>query len=45
MHVESIDANVLARNWWVVMLHGFIGILFGVVTIFACMSSPPSRSS
>jgi len=35
MRVELIDANVLARNWWVVMLRGLVAILFGIATFVA----------
>ena len=35
MRVPVIDVNTLARNWWVVLLRGIAGILFGIGTIFA----------
>ena len=35
MRIEVIDVNTLARNWWVVLLRGIAGILFGIGTLFA----------
>lgn len=35
MRVPVIDVNTLTRNWWVVLLRGIAGILFGVATMFA----------
>lgn len=35
MRIEAIDMDVLARNWWVVMLRGVAGMLFGVATFVA----------
>jgi uncharacterized membrane protein HdeD (DUF308 family) len=32
--VIIIDADTLARNWWVVLLRGIAGILFGLATFF-----------
>lgn len=33
--VEALDVDTLARNWWVVLLRGVAGILFGIATFFA----------
>jgi len=30
--IPVIDADALARNWWVVLLRGLAGIIFGVLT-------------
>jgi uncharacterized membrane protein HdeD (DUF308 family) len=30
-----IDVETLARNWWLVLLRGIAGIVFGVLTFFA----------
>jgi len=30
-----VDAETLARNWWVVLLRGIAGIIFGLLTFFA----------
>jgi uncharacterized membrane protein HdeD (DUF308 family) len=30
-----IDVDVLARNWWLFLLRGLAGILFGIITIVA----------
>lgn len=35
MRVPVIDVNTLTRNWWVVLLRGIAGILFGIGTMFA----------
>src|SRR5262249_62214909 len=33
--VEALDVDILARNWWAVLLRGVAGILFGIATFFA----------
>jgi uncharacterized membrane protein HdeD (DUF308 family) len=35
VHVLVVDVATLARNWWVVLLRGIAGILFGLATFFA----------
>jgi uncharacterized membrane protein HdeD (DUF308 family) len=30
-----VDVDGLSRNWWVVLLRGLVGILFGIMTFFA----------
>jgi uncharacterized membrane protein HdeD (DUF308 family) len=30
-----VDIDGLSRNWWVVLLRGLVGILFGIITFFA----------
>jgi uncharacterized membrane protein HdeD (DUF308 family) len=35
MRIPVIDVNTLTGNWWVVLLRGIAGILFGVATMFA----------
>ena len=35
MQVVVVDIDTLVRNWWVVLLRGILGIVFGVVTFFA----------
>ena len=35
MRVPVIDLDTLARNWWLFLLRGIAGILFGIVTFFA----------
>jgi uncharacterized membrane protein HdeD (DUF308 family) len=35
MQVVVVDIDTLVSNWWVVLLRGILGILFGVVTFFA----------
>src|SRR5437660_6612584 len=33
--IEGVDLRTLTRNWWVVLLRGIAGIIFGLVTFFA----------
>ena len=33
--IAVIDVGTLARNWWVVLLRGVAGIIFGLATFFA----------
>jgi len=35
VHVLVVDVAALARNWWVVLLRGILGILFGLAIFFA----------
>ena len=35
MHIEVVDVDTLARNWWLVLLRGIAGIIFGIITFFA----------
>src|SRR5258705_5621465 len=35
VRVEIIDVDTLARNWWMVLLRGMAGIVFGLITFFA----------
>jgi uncharacterized membrane protein HdeD (DUF308 family) len=35
MRVPVVDVDSLSRNWWVVSLRGFAGILFGIITFIA----------
>lgn len=35
MHIEVVDVDTLARNWWLVLLRGIASIMFGMVTFFA----------
>jgi uncharacterized membrane protein HdeD (DUF308 family) len=32
--VAIVDVETLARNWWIFLLRGFAGIVFGLVTFF-----------
>jgi uncharacterized membrane protein HdeD (DUF308 family) len=35
MDTSTTQANPLVRNWWLVLLRGFAGIIFGVITFIA----------
>lgn len=35
MDIQGVDASTVVRNWWVVLLRGITGVLFGVCTLFA----------
>ena len=35
MRVTVLDVDSLTRNWWVVLIRGIAGILFGIVTVLA----------
>ena len=35
MGIQVVDASTVVRNWWVVLLRGITGMLFGVCTLFA----------
>ena len=35
MPIALVDLDALARNWWAIMLRGFAGIAFGVMTFVA----------
>jgi uncharacterized membrane protein HdeD (DUF308 family) len=35
MRIPVVDVDSLAGNWWVVLIRGLIGILFGLVTFLA----------
>jgi uncharacterized membrane protein HdeD (DUF308 family) len=32
IHIAIVDVETLARNWWLVLLRGIAGIIFGVLT-------------
>ena len=34
MDVVAMDIDAVARNWWVILLRGIAGILFGILTFF-----------
>jgi uncharacterized membrane protein HdeD (DUF308 family) len=35
MRIAVVDLDVLARNWWMILLRGVAGILFGFITFVA----------
>jgi uncharacterized membrane protein HdeD (DUF308 family) len=35
VYIAVVDVDSLVRNWWVVLLRGIAGIIFGVLTFFA----------
>ena len=35
IHIAVVDVDTLVRNWWVVLLRGVAGTIFGLVTFFA----------
>ena len=35
MRIPVVDVDALARNWWVVLVRGLMGILFGIATFLA----------
>ena len=35
IHIAVVDVDTLVRNWWVVLLRGVAGIIFGLATFFA----------
>jgi uncharacterized membrane protein HdeD (DUF308 family) len=35
VHIAILDIDALIRNWWVVLLRGVAGIIFGLITFFA----------
>jgi uncharacterized membrane protein HdeD (DUF308 family) len=35
IHIAVVDIDTLVRNWWVVLLRGVAGIIFGLVTFIA----------
>jgi uncharacterized membrane protein HdeD (DUF308 family) len=35
MQAPFIDVDTLTRNWWVVLIRGVAGVLFGIATFFA----------
>ena len=32
--VGIVDIDTLTRNWWVFLIRGLVGIVFGVITFF-----------
>ena len=35
MRIAVVDVDTLTRNWWVFLLRGLAGILFGLITLFS----------
>jgi uncharacterized membrane protein HdeD (DUF308 family) len=35
VQITVVDVDTLARNWWVVLLRGIAGIVFGIITFVA----------
>jgi uncharacterized membrane protein HdeD (DUF308 family) len=35
VHIAVVDVETLVRNWWVILLRGIAGIIFGLITFFA----------
>ena len=35
MDIVAMDMDAVARHWWVILLRGIAGILFGILTFFA----------
>ena len=35
IRIAILDVDTLARNWWLVLLRGIAGIIFGLVTFVA----------
>jgi uncharacterized membrane protein HdeD (DUF308 family) len=32
VHIAIVDVDTLAKNWWVVLIRGLLGVAFGVIT-------------